>query len=152
MMVLAQLYGNAETLRSELFSLLVGAAAWPLGARAAGRSDAAGRRADARRHRRDADIRCVPKSALALGSCRGRDHPTRVPLRQGRPNCASGLAAELVRLPVDVIVTDSMGAAIAAFGATRSIPIVMGTSVDPVEAGLVASIENLRNTVWFATL
>jgi ABC-type uncharacterized transport system substrate-binding protein len=45
-----------------------------------------------------------------------------------------------------------MGAAIAAFGATRSIPIVMGTSVDPVEAGLVASIENLRNTVWFATL
>jgi len=47
-----------------------------------------------------------------------------------------------------VIVTDSMGAAIAAFGATRS----MGTSVDPVEAGLVASIENLRNTVWFATL
>jgi ABC-type uncharacterized transport system substrate-binding protein len=37
----------------------------------------------------------------------------------------SGLAMDLVRSGVDVIVTDSTSAAVAAFGATRAIPIVM---------------------------
>src|SRR5262249_42844510 len=51
-----------------------------------------------------------------------------------------GLAAELVRLPVDVIVTDAGSAAKAALDATRTIPIVMGISGDPLAAGLVKSI------------
>jgi len=44
------------------------------------------------------------------------------------------LAEELVRIPVDVIVSFSEGAEAAA-RATRSIPIVMGGHVRPVEAG-----------------
>jgi putative ABC transport system substrate-binding protein len=51
------------------------------------------------------------------------------------------LAAELARLEVDVIVTDGGDTvARAAMNATRTIPIVMGTSRDPIGAGLVASL------------
>jgi len=51
------------------------------------------------------------------------------------------LAAELVRIPVNVIVTDSTSATLAAFHATRTIPIVMGaTGGDPVALGLAKSL------------
>ena len=51
------------------------------------------------------------------------------------------LAAELVRLPVDLIVTSGTPATRAAKHATTTIPIVMaGIGADPVEAGLVASL------------
>jgi len=49
------------------------------------------------------------------------------------------LAAELVRLKVDVIVTVSRGIQ-AAMDATKTIPIVMATSGDPVAYGYVASL------------
>jgi putative ABC transport system substrate-binding protein len=51
-----------------------------------------------------------------------------------------GLAAELVRLRVDVIVTQGTPGARAAQQATTTIPIVMATSGDAVAAGLVASL------------
>jgi len=51
----------------------------------------------------------------------------------------SALAAELVRLKVDIIVSGG-GGALAAKNATSTIPIVMTYSADPVKAGLVASL------------
>ncbi|MBI2153033.1 MAG: ABC transporter substrate-binding protein [Candidatus Rokubacteria bacterium] len=50
------------------------------------------------------------------------------------------LAAELARLPVDVIVTVSTPAALAAKRATTTIPIVNAITGDPVATGLVASL------------
>jgi putative ABC transport system substrate-binding protein len=50
------------------------------------------------------------------------------------------LAAELVRLQVDVIVTWFTPAAKAAKQATREIPIVMALAGNPVETGLVESL------------
>jgi putative ABC transport system substrate-binding protein len=50
------------------------------------------------------------------------------------------LAAELVRLGVDVIVTGGNPITVAAMNATTTIPIVMTGGVDPVSAGLVASL------------
>jgi putative tryptophan/tyrosine transport system substrate-binding protein len=50
------------------------------------------------------------------------------------------LAAELVQLPVDIIVTAGENAARAVQHATRTIPIVLVASSDPIELGLVASL------------
>ena len=50
------------------------------------------------------------------------------------------LAAELVRLKVDLIVVAGVQPALAAKKATSTIPIVMATPGDPVAAGLVASL------------
>jgi putative tryptophan/tyrosine transport system substrate-binding protein len=57
--------------------------------------------------------------------------------RDGNPE----LAAELVRLKVDIIVVAGYGLIQAAKNATKTIPIVMaGRGIDPVEAGLVESL------------
>ena len=58
----------------------------------------------------------------------------------GQPDRLPALAAELVRLKVDVIVTFFNHETLAAKQATASIPIVMFIGVAPVEAGLVASL------------
>ncbi len=50
------------------------------------------------------------------------------------------LAADLVGLPVDLIVTQNQPAAVAARTTTNTIPIVMANSGDPVATGLVASL------------
>ena len=50
------------------------------------------------------------------------------------------LAAELVRLKVDLILASSGGDTIAAKGATTTIPIVMAQTDDPVASGLVDSL------------
>jgi putative tryptophan/tyrosine transport system substrate-binding protein len=50
------------------------------------------------------------------------------------------LAAELVRIKVDLIVVNSVASASAAKSATTSIPIVMAAGSDPVAAGLIASL------------
>lgn len=50
------------------------------------------------------------------------------------------LAAELVNLPVDIILASATPASFAAKEATSTIPIVMGGSGDPVGTGLVSSL------------
>src|SRR5215813_4703459 len=50
------------------------------------------------------------------------------------------LAAEMVRLKVDLIVVSGVETVLAAKKATPTIPIVMVTASDPVGAGLVASL------------
>ena len=50
------------------------------------------------------------------------------------------LAADLVRLKVDLIVVAGTPSALAAKSATTTIPIVMATAADPVGEGLVASL------------
>ena len=57
-----------------------------------------------------------------------------------KPERLPELAADLVRLKVDLIVTSSTAPALAAKKATTTIPIVMANVGDPVAAGLVASL------------
>ena len=59
---------------------------------------------------------------------------------EGRDDRYPALAAELVALPVDVIVTWGTPAALAAKQATTTIPIVMGSIADPVSVGVVSNL------------
>jgi putative ABC transport system substrate-binding protein len=59
---------------------------------------------------------------------------------EGRPDRFPALAAELINLRVDVIVTWSNAAVAALQQATRTIPIVVATMGDPVASGFVASL------------
>src|SRR4051812_4883437 len=58
----------------------------------------------------------------------------------GRTERLPELAAELVRLPVDLIVAEKHVAILAAKEATSTIPIVMAPHADPVGTGMVASL------------
>jgi len=59
---------------------------------------------------------------------------------EGRDDRLTDLAAELVRLQVDVIVAGGAAAVRAAQHATRTLPIVMAGTADPVAQGFVASL------------
>jgi putative tryptophan/tyrosine transport system substrate-binding protein len=70
----------------------------------------------------------------------------------GRTDRLPALAGELVGLKVDVIVTQSNVAALAATHATQTIPIVMAIAGDPVKAGLVGSLARPGGNVTGLTL
>lgn len=70
----------------------------------------------------------------------------------GRADRLPALAGELVRLKVDVIVTQSNVAALAAKQASQTIPIVIAIAGDPVKAGLVESLARPGGNVTGLTL
>jgi putative ABC transport system substrate-binding protein len=74
----------------------------------------------------------------ALGYIEGKNITAEYRFAEGMPERLSNLAAELVRLNVDIIVAPGSGAA-AAKKATNTIPIII-TYGDPVGSGLVASL------------
>jgi ABC-type uncharacterized transport system substrate-binding protein len=75
-----------------------------------------------------------------LGWIEGKNFTIEYRFAEGKPERAPELAAELVRLKVDLIVTTAGPQALAAKGATTTIPIVMVNVGDPVAFGLVASL------------
>jgi putative tryptophan/tyrosine transport system substrate-binding protein len=75
-----------------------------------------------------------------LGWLEGRTVAIEYRWGEGRDERFVEIAAEFVRLKVDVIVTGGTAAVIAAKQATSVIPIVFGTAGDPVGTGLVASL------------
>ena len=74
-----------------------------------------------------------------LGWIEGRNVATEFRWGEGRPERYAEIAAEFVRLRVDVIVTAGP-ATLAAKQATTSIPIVFALATDPIGVGLVASL------------
>jgi putative tryptophan/tyrosine transport system substrate-binding protein len=75
-----------------------------------------------------------------LGYLEGQNIAFESRFAEGKSDRLSGIAAELIGLKVDLIVTSGTPAALAAKHATRTIPIVMAQLADPVGAGLVASL------------
>jgi putative tryptophan/tyrosine transport system substrate-binding protein len=68
-------------------------------------------------------------------------------LSEGHGERFPAFAAELVQLRVDLILVSTTPAALAAKHATTTIPIVIPTAIDPVGAGLVASLARLGGNV-----
>jgi putative ABC transport system substrate-binding protein len=75
-----------------------------------------------------------------LGYVEGKNIVIEWRYAEGKLDRLAALAAELVRLKVDVIVTGGQGATRPANEATKTIPIVMTQDPDPVRNGFVASL------------
>ncbi len=75
-----------------------------------------------------------------LGYVEGRNVVIEYRSAEGKSERLPALAAELVALKVDVIVTASTLAALAAKQATRTVPIVVVAAADSVQSGLVTSL------------
>lgn len=81
------------------------------------------------------------KALSDLGYANGKNIVVEYRSKEGRRESWSDVAGELVSLKVDIIVADGSAAAAAAKNATRTIPIVMISSTDPIGIGLVASFD-----------
>jgi putative ABC transport system substrate-binding protein len=75
-----------------------------------------------------------------LGWTEGRDVAIEYRWAEARPERYSEIAAELVNRKVDVIVTWASAPVLAAKRTTTTIPIVFAAQMDPVGAGVVASL------------
>jgi len=87
-----------------------------------------------------ANIEAFRQGLRELGYVEGRNYIIEYRSADGRSERFPDLAAELVRLKVDVILTRGTPAVMAAKSATGTIPVVMAASSDPVLSGVVASL------------
>jgi ABC-type uncharacterized transport system substrate-binding protein len=126
--------------RREFITLLGGAAAWPLAARAQqpGKLPTIGFLGGATWESQW--VAPFVQRLHELGWSEGRTVAIEYRWTEGRNERAAEIAAEFVRLKVDVIVTYSTPPILAAKQATSVIPIVFAAAGDPVGAGLVASL------------
>ena len=81
-----------------------------------------------------------------LGYVEGKNIVLEPRWADGRHERLPDLAADLVRLSVDVIVSAATPASRAAKAATSSIPIVIVAVGEPVKVGLIASLARLAGT------
>jgi len=128
--------------RREFITLLGGAAAvWPLAARAQqpAKVPTIGFLGSATPSSWGPWITAFVQRLRELGWTEGRNIAIEVRWGEGRSERFAEIAAEFVRLKVDIIVTGG-SAALAVKQATSVIPVVFAVAVDPVGSGLVSSL------------
>src|SRR5450631_452038 len=135
--------------RRDFICILAVAAAWPIIARAqqASKVYRLGYLAPARlQHLQDALIGALRD----LGYVGGQN--LKIEYRYGVGEGLDALAAELVELKPDLIVTVGSAQALAAKRATTTIPVVMATAGDPLRLGVVTSLARPGGNVTGVTL
>ncbi|WP_314950057.1 ABC transporter substrate-binding protein [Bradyrhizobium cosmicum] len=124
--------------------LIGGAAAtWPLGVRAQQPAKwvyRVGYLASASREQTLRNVRAFEAGLRSLGYRVGENVVIEYCFADGDTGRLTALATEISGLGVDVIVSGTNATTVAAMKATRTIPIVMANSAEPVSAGLVASL------------
>jgi ABC-type uncharacterized transport system substrate-binding protein len=134
--------------RREFMTLLGGAAAaWPIAARAQQRVHVVGVLAS----QLLPPLQRFERKLREYGYIEGQNVRFVPRFAEGRDDRYPAMAAELVALPVDLIVTWGTPAALAAKQATSSIPVVMALG-DPVSVGIVSNLARPNgNITGFAT-
>jgi putative ABC transport system substrate-binding protein len=128
--------------RRDFITLLGGAAVWPLAASAQGRTKlpTIGFLGQSTRSASSEWVNAFVQRLRELGWIENSTITIDYRWGEGLSERAAEIAAEFVRLKVDVIVTSGTPQTLAAKQATSVIPIVFATAGDPVGSGLVASL------------
>jgi ABC-type uncharacterized transport system substrate-binding protein len=154
--------------RREFISLLGGAAAWPLATRAALASEASGQRGDPIVRVQQMPVigylssgspqgfatrlAAFRRGLEEIGYREGQNVAIDYRWAEGKDDHLPAMAADLAQRGVNVLAAPGgISAARAAKGATATIPIVFETGVDPVAAGLVASLSRPDGNVTGVT-
>jgi putative tryptophan/tyrosine transport system substrate-binding protein len=132
----------AKLKRREFITLVGGAAAWPLAARAqqTGKLPTIGFLGESTPSAQSERTAAFVQRLRELGWIEGRTVAIEYRWAEGRSERFAEIATEFVRLKVDAIATSSTPAVIAAKQVTSVIPIVSAVMGDPVGTGLVASL------------
>jgi ABC-type uncharacterized transport system substrate-binding protein len=128
--------------RREFIALVGGSALWPGVARGQqpGKVARVGRLSPLSEATERPMLAGLQQGLSELGWVEARNLSFELRFAEGNLDRLPQLASELVDLKVDVIVTGSTPGALAAKNATSTIPIVMVTTGDPVQGGIVESL------------
>src|SRR5262245_29443166 len=128
--------------RREFITLIGGAAAWPLGARAQqpAKLPTIGFLGATTPSAQSQWTAAFVERLRELGWIEGRNVAIEYRWMEGRNERVAEIAAEFVQRRVDVIVVQGTAAVVGAKQATSVIPIVFALAGDPVGSGLVASL------------
>ncbi len=132
----------SDVRRREFITLLGGAAAaWPLAARAQPKIRRLGVLSQGSMHTHPTPVfRTFQQGLRDLGWMEGENLAIEWRFSEGSAETLPRLAAELVGIPVDLIVASPTRPALAAKAATSTIPIVFIQVADPVKSGIVANL------------
>jgi putative ABC transport system substrate-binding protein len=144
--------------RREFLGVVGGAAAWPMAARAQQpKSKAAhiGYLGAASASGGAPGVKALETGFRDLGYVEGKSYVIEYRWANGKREQLVEFGNEFARMPVDVIIAPTTGAALAAKKATATIPIVFATVAAPVELGLVDSLArpggNVTGLVYFVS-